>query len=229
MAAGCSAPDARTFWLCPALVHRVYNKNSSPLNRVYRTGRETVQFLDPQSFKIHNIISRVYFTIKKKEDAIPEVAKSFEKNKKGGGKKKTGLESMEVPIDSEWTFSTFEKPRSDVEEFCLVVGQAACRGEKKARSQKTEFANKKRRKNYDIRCHGRLRMPRAIRRAKKTGTSCRFMTHGIDQSASWNAATPASRDRTIFATFTASAPHTVYRELRILDDDPVVPFIRVYF
>lgn len=88
MAAGCSAPDARTFWLCPALVHRVYNKNSSPLNRVYRTGRETVQFLDPQSFKIHNIISRVYFTIKKKEDAIPEVAKSFEKNKKGGGKKK---------------------------------------------------------------------------------------------------------------------------------------------
>lgn len=229
MAAGCSAPDARTFWLCPALVHRVYNKNSSPLNRVYRTGRETVQFLDPQSFKIHNIISRVYFTIKKKEDAIPEVAKSFEKNKKGGGKKKTGLESMEVPIDSEWTFSTFEKPRSDVEEFCLVVGQAACRGEKKARSEKTEFANKKRRKNYDIRCHGRLRMPRAIRRAKKTGTSCRFMTHGIDQSASWNAATPASRDRTIFATFTASAPHTVYRELRILDDDPVVPFIRVYF
>lgn len=229
MAAGCSAPDARTFWLCPALVHRVYNKNSSPLNRVYRTGRETVQFLDPQSFKIHNIISRIYFTIKKKEDAIPEVAKSFEKNKKGGGKKKTGLESMEVPIDSEWTFSTFEKPRSDVEEFCLVVGQAACRGEKKARSEKTEFANKKRRKNYDIRCHGRLRMPRAIRRAKKTGTSCRFMTHGIDQSASWNAATPASRDRTIFATFTASAPHTVYRELRILDDDPVVPFIRVYF
>lgn len=229
MAAGCSAPDARTFWLCPALVHRVYNKNSSPLNRVYRTGRETVQFLDPQSFKIHNIISRVYFTIKKKEDAIPEVAKSFEKNKKGGGKKKTGLESMEVPIDSEWTFSTFEKPRSDVEEFCLVVRQAACRGEKKARSEKTEFANKKRRKNYDIRCHGRLRMPRAIRRAKKTGTSCRFMTHGIDQSASWNAATPASRDRTIFATFTASAPHTVYRELRILDDDPVVPFIRVYF
>lgn len=229
MAAGCSAPDARTFWLCPALVHRVYNKNSSPLNRVYRTGRETVQFLDSQSFKIHNIISRVYFTIKKKEDAIPEVAKSFEKNKKGGGKKKTGLESMEVPIDSEWTFSTFEKPRSDVEEFCLVVGQAACRGEKKARSEKTEFANKKRRKNYDIRCHGRLRMPRAIRRAKKTGTSCRFMTHGIDQSASWNAATPASRDRTIFATFTASAPHTVYRELRILDDDPVVSFIRVYF
>lgn len=101
MAAGCSAPDARTFWLCPALVHRVYNKNSSPLNRVYRTGRETVQFLDPQSFKIHNIISRVYFTIKKKEDTIPEVAKSFEKNKKGGGKKKTGLESMEVSIDSE--------------------------------------------------------------------------------------------------------------------------------
>lgn len=99
MAAGCSAPDARTFWLCPALMHRVYNKNSSPLNRVYRTGRETVQFLDPQSFKIHNIISRVYFTIKKKEDAIPEVAKSFEKNKKGGGKKKTGLESMEIPID----------------------------------------------------------------------------------------------------------------------------------
>lgn len=110
-----------------------------------------------------------------------------------------------------------------------MVGQAACRGEKKARSEKTEFANKKRRKNYDIRCHGRLRMPRAIRRAKKTGTSCRFMTHGIDQSASWNAATPASRDRTIFATFTASAPHTVYRELRILDDYPVVPFIRVYF
>lgn len=67
-------------------------------------------------------------------------------------------------------------------------------------------------------------MPRAIRRAKKTGTSCRFMTHGIDQSASWNAATPASRDRTIFATFTASAPHTPYRELRILDDDRV-PFI----
>ena len=92
------------------------------------------------------------------------------------------------------------------------------REKKKARSEKTEFANKK--KNYDIRCHGRLRMPRAIRRAKKTGTSCRFMTHGIDQSASWNAATPASRDRTIFATFTASAPHTVYRELRILHDPP---------
>lgn len=50
------------------------------------------------------------------------------------------------------------------------------------------------------------------------------MTHGIDQSASWNAATPASRDRTIFATFTASAPHTLYRELRILAD-PRVPFI----
>lgn len=97
MAAGC-APDARTFWLCPALVHRVYNKNSSPLNRVYRTGRETVEFLDPESFKIQHH-SRVYFTIKKKEDTIPELAKSFEKKKER--KKKRTLESIEVLIDNE--------------------------------------------------------------------------------------------------------------------------------
>lgn len=72
---------------------------------------------------------------------------------------------------------------------------------------------------------GGPRMPRAMRRAKKAGPSCRFMTHGIDQSASWNAATPASRDRTIFATFTASAvahptPYRGARILAILADHP---------
>lgn len=71
-----------------------------------KTHRHSTEFIEPvvkpsnsstrNLLEIHNIISRVYFTIKKKEDAIPEVAKSFEKNKKGGGKKKTGLESMEA-------------------------------------------------------------------------------------------------------------------------------------
>lgn len=57
MAAGCSAPDARTFWLCPAL--GVQQKLIATLNRVYRTGRETVEFLDPESFK--NSTSSVAF------------------------------------------------------------------------------------------------------------------------------------------------------------------------
>lgn len=62
-----------------------------------KTHRHSTEFIEPvvkpsnsstRNLLKFNIISRVYFTIKKKEDAIPEVAKSFEKNKKGGGKKR---------------------------------------------------------------------------------------------------------------------------------------------
>ena len=116
--------------------------------------------------------------------------------------------------DDRWEKIAFDRVPGDgteanTEEFHRALQR---QGKKETRGD-SEFANKK---GYrGVRCpRSGPRMPRAMRRAKKAGPSCRFMTHGdrpIRQLECGHASITRSYDLRDFYGECSSAPHTVSR------------------
>lgn len=64
------APGTKIFLGDPCLGATGLRQKTRRHRGVYRTGRETVEFLDPESFKIQRH-GHAYFTIKKRRKGLP--------------------------------------------------------------------------------------------------------------------------------------------------------------